>query len=409
MKLLKLFFLLLPVSLILVGCWDKSELEERGYAVVIGIDKSEKDHMVDVTFQIENPQVGSSSLATAPNEPPSDIITITATDILSAKELANSIVSRQIDLSQVETIIVGETFAKSDYFHHIMASSMRDPEVRRKIIMIVSKESARKFINNNHSKMETRPHKYYAFMSDRWKDTGFVPISDLNRYFQRSSNALFLAIYATSERDERFRESSDNYKAGQVPQKEGDPVQMIGSAVLKNGKMIGVLTGEETRNSLLLREKSKTHHYIDTFIDPKMEGLRISARVGKEERSKVKINVKTEPPEVFVTVPLKVQVLSIPSLIDYANNEKNQALLKEEIKKELEEKISSLIKKTKEEFGAEPFVWYEEARREFWTMDEFIKYDWQEKYRDADVKVDFEITIESFGSLLKPQKTGPGD
>lgn len=52
---------------------------------------------------------------------------------------------------------------------------------------------------------------------------------------------------------------------------------MIGSAVLKNGKMIGVLTGEETRNSLLLREKSKTHHYIDTFIDPKMEGLRISA------------------------------------------------------------------------------------------------------------------------------------
>lgn len=221
MKLLKLFFLLLPVSLILVGCWDKSELEERGYAVVIGIDKSEKDHMVDVTFQIENPQVGSSSLATAPNEPPSDIITITATDILSAKELANSIVSRQIDLSQVETIIVGETFAKSDYFHHIMASSMRDPEVRRKIIMIVSKESARKFINNNHSKMETRPHKYYAFMSDRWKDTGFVPISDLNRYFQRSSNALFLAIYATSERDERFRESSDNYKAGQVPQKEG--------------------------------------------------------------------------------------------------------------------------------------------------------------------------------------------
>ncbi|MDN4608450.1 Ger(x)C family spore germination protein [Sporosarcina highlanderae] len=409
MKRLKLFFLLFPISLILVGCWDKSELEERGYVIVIGIDKSKKDHMIDVTFQVENPQVGSSSLATAPNEPPSDILTITATDILSAKELANSIVSRKIDLSQVETIIIGEAFAKSDYFHHIIASSTRDPEIRRRIIMIVSKENAREFINNNHSKLETRPHKYYSFMSDRWKDTGFVPISDLNRYFQRSSGALFLAIYATSERDERYRESSDNYKAGQVPQKEGDPVQMIGSAVLKNGKMIGVLTGEETRNSLLLREKSKTHHYIDTFIDPKMEGHRISARVGKEEHSKVKINVKTEPPEVFVTVPLKVQVLSIPSQIDYASNEKNQALLKGEIKKDLEEKISSLIKKTQKEFGAEPFVWYEEARREFWTMDEFIKYDWQKKYRDADVKVDFEITIESFGSQLKPQKTGRGD
>lgn len=404
MKRLKLFFLLLTGLFILSGCWDKVELEERGYAVVLGIDKSEKDHMVDVTFQIENPQVGSSSLATAKNEPSSDILTITATDILSAKELANSIVSREIDLSQVQTIIIGEEFAKSDYFHHIIASSVRDPEVRRKTIMIVSKEKAREFINNNHSQLETRPHKYYSFMSNRWKDTGFVPISELNRYFQRTSSALFLAIYATSERDERYRESSDNYKAGQVPQKEGDPVQMIGSAVFKRGKMIGVLTGEETRSALLLREKSIANHYIDSFTDPIKEGHRISARIIKEDRTRVKINVKKEHPEVFVTVPLKVQVLSTPSLIDYSSNEKNQELLNTEIRKDLEDKISNLIKKTQEEYGAEPFVWYEEARREFWTMQEFLNYDWQEKYREADVHVDFEITIESFGSQLKPQK-----
>jgi len=404
MKRLKLFFGLFMSLFILSGCWDKSELEERGYVVVLGIDTSEEENMIDVTFQIENPQVGSTSLVTAQDEPPSDIVTITATDILSAKELANSIISREIDLSQLLTLIIGEEFAKSDHFHHIITSSIRDPEVRRKTIMIVSKEKAREFINKNHSEMETRPHKYYSFMINRWKDTAFVPISYLNRYFQRTSSALFLAIYATSERDEMYRESSDNYKAGQVPQKEGDPVQMIGSAVFKKGKMIGVLTGEETRNALLLREKSTAHHYIDSFIDPKREDHRISARVLKEERTKVEINVEKDNPKVLVTVPLKVQILSIPSLIDYASDIKNQELLKREIRKDLEDKISRLIKKTQEEYGAEPFVWYEEARRKFWTMDAFLKYDWQDKYRNADVQVDFEITIESFGSQLRPQK-----
>lgn len=404
MKRPKLYLLLLSMSFLLSGCWDKVELEERGYVVVLGIDKSDKDHMVDVTFQIENPQVGSSSLSMSQTEPPSDILTITATDILAAKELANSIVSREIDLSQLLTIIIGEEFAKSDYFHNVIASSVRDPEIRRKSIMIVSKEKAMKFINNNHSRMETRPHKYYSFMSNRWKETGFVPVSDLNRYFQRTSGALFLAIYATSERDERYRESPDNYEAGQVPQKEGDPVQMIGSAVLKEGKMIDVLTGEETRSSLLLREKSLAHHYIDSFEDPKKAGHRITARLIKEDRTDVKINVEKSTPEVHVTVPLKVQVLSIPSLTDYASDERNQELLKREIRKNLEDNISSLITKTQEEYGAEPFVWYEAARREFWTMPEFLQYDWQSKYRDADVHVDFKITIESFGSQLKPQK-----
>lgn len=59
------------------------------------------------------------------------------------------------------------------------------------------------------------------------------------------------------------------------------------------------------------------------------------------------IDVDKERPEVHVTIPLKVQVLSIPSTIDYAGNEKNQELLKNEIRKNLEEKTASLIKKHK--------------------------------------------------------------
>ena len=172
---------IIPLFL-LSGCWGALELEKKAYAVVIGLDLA-KDNMIDVTFQIANPQVGTSSAAEAPNEPPSDIITITAPDILSAKELANSVVPRKLSFDHLQTIIIGEELAKTNLSHHIIASSFIDPEMRRDNNLIVSKEKAREFIHKNKPKLETRPHKYYTYMQERWRDTGFVPFSTLKSLF----------------------------------------------------------------------------------------------------------------------------------------------------------------------------------------------------------------------------------
>ena len=50
--------------------------------------------------------------------------------------------------------------------------------------------------------------------------------------------------------------------------RSGDPVQMIGSAVFKDGKMIGTLTGEETRITLFLRRKALGHTFVQSFPIP---------------------------------------------------------------------------------------------------------------------------------------------
>ncbi len=50
--------------------------------------------------------------------------------------------------------------------------------------------------------------------------------------------------------------------AGQVPKRGGNPVQLIGSAVFKEGKMIGKLTGEETRIAILLDNTQNIQGYV---------------------------------------------------------------------------------------------------------------------------------------------------
>lgn len=60
--------------------------------------------------------------------------------------------------------------------------------------------------------------------------------------------------------------------AGEVGKSDGVKVEMLGSAVFKDGKMIGKLTGFETQLSLLLRDKTTINSFSINIKDPIEEG-----------------------------------------------------------------------------------------------------------------------------------------
>ncbi|KZE37160.1 spore gernimation protein GerC [Bhargavaea cecembensis] len=395
-------------ALFLSGCGERLELEMQAFVVAIGLDKAEKENLIEVTFQISNPQVNTSQAAEAQKEPPADIVTITAPDLLSAKEMAQSSLPRKITFSHLETILIGEELARDKLFKHIIGSAIIDPEMRREAMMIVTKEPAKDFIKNNNPTMETRPHKYYEFIRQNWKHTGYVPLSNLNTFYQRTDHELFLAVYATAQRDPEEHENDDTYLAGQVPQSSGDPVQMMGSAILRNGQMIGTLDGEETRLSQLLRRKNLIEAMTASFPDPANEEYRISVVFNRSENSKIRVNTDRSPAKVEVMVPMKMRINSNLSLEDYTRNEERQKRLVKAVEERLEKKSDELVMKLQEEYGGEPFVWYAATRKNFWTMKQFEDYGWSEHFTEADVDIDFEIEIESFGEQIRPPSLKQG-
>lgn len=400
----KLSFLCVVTALfVLTGCWDKKELEERAYVVVVGLDKHETENYVEVTFQIANPQVGSSARGDEADEPPSEIITITATDISNAKELANSVVSRRMSFRHLETLIVGEELARSDLHHHVISSMIIEPEVRHSMSFIVSKEPAKQFIYANKSALETRPHKYFQYMRERWEDVGYVPDANLNRYFQRLGGELFLAAYATAEKLNN-EPTNRGYTAGEVPQQGGDPVQMIGSAVFQYGKMKGTLSGRETRIVLALREKATSRDAQDTFVDPLRENYPITAQITVVEPPKVKLNLKQNPVDIDVSLQVRLKFTSDLSLTDYSTNIKNQNILKKSLQEQMTKRTMETIKKTQDEFQSDPFLWHLKARRHFRTIQAFEEFDWEETYRNANVSVHYNVEIANFGEQTKPAK-----
>lgn len=406
---MKFYLALLSICccFLLTSCFDKTELEQQAYVIAVGIDQAKEKGKFNVTFQISNPEVGTNIPGGGSSqEEPQETVTLLADDLLSAKNTANSIISREVLLDHTSVLIVSEELARSGQFLNVIQSANRTKELRRGVQIIVSKEDAKDFLKNNKPKMETRPHKYYQFMLRRAKETGIIPKADLHRFFQITEGDadLFLAIYASTEKGEVLKDQNeDEFIAGQIPQVGEHKTQFMGSAVFKEGIMIDTLTGEETRFSLILDNTIQVQDVIATYSDPKSDQFRIATRFIKKEKTHVDLHLDEQgQAHMNVTVPFQLEILAVPSLVNYSNNEENIDLLKKSIEEGLNKKVNEFVAKTQKEYQSEPFYWSLYVRPHFNTITEYETADWHKKiYPNAKINVDCQIKSIMFGKLIK--------
>ncbi len=400
---MKCIFIVL-IFLVLTGCYDKVELEQQSYVIAIGVDKTDEKGVFRFTFQIANPEVGST-VGAGSSEDPKETVTLTGGDILTATNTANSFVSKEITLDQTKVLIISEELARSGDFIRIIQSASRTTQIRRGVQIIVSKENASVFLNNNNPKLETRPHKYYQYMISRAKETGIIPDADIHRFFQITEGDadLFLAIYATTEIGKTKHDGyEDEYIAGEIPQQGGNTTQFMGSAVFKEGVMIDTLDGQETRISLVFDYTQNLDDLLSTYVDPVDDEYRIAADYSQKTAPEVKVKYnKNKPTKIDVTVNFQIEILAIPSLVDYAKNKEYQKLLSKSIEEALEKKASELIKKTQEVYRAEPFYWSLFVRKYFRTIEQYEQADWNENiYPNADITVNYNLVRLEFGKMI---------
>jgi spore germination protein KC len=401
--------LLIGIVLTISGCWDQKELDQKAYVIGIGLDQHVAEGKVKVTYLIANPEVGSQQSGGGTNEPAQEIITLTADDFISSRNTANTVVSKEISYDLLRVIIVSEDLAKESNFIRWIYSAAKDREIKRSTQLIVTKEDAAQFIANNKPKLETRPHKYFEFMINRGQETGMIPDTDLNDFFRvtESDADLFLAIYATTEKEETDRSnmSDDDFMAGEI-QIEGqtNDAQFIGSGVFKEGIMIGKITGEETRISSLLDDTWNLEDFKTTFKDPFDDRYRISARISKKSNNQFHFKQQFGRPVIEIRVPLYIEVLSDPSMINYAKNKRKVDVLKKSLTETIEQKMTQYITRTQKEFKGEPFHLSIPIRKEFGTLREFRDFDWMKSYPEAEVKVNVDIRFGEFGRQTKLPK-----
>ncbi|WP_163539657.1 Ger(x)C family spore germination protein [Gracilibacillus sp. YIM 98692] len=404
MNLLKALFFLIPL-LLLFGCYDRIELEQQSYVMAIGIDTTDQENQYLFTFEIANPEVGSATAQGGEGEPPAEIVSVIGTDILTATYTANSVVAKKITLDHTKIIVASEEIARSDKFLSVIQSASRSPQIRRAVELVVSKEPAEDFIRNNEPTMEKRPHKFYNFMLSRAAQTGIIPQATLHRFFQITEGDadVFLAVYATTEQSkEKERGYEDNYIAGEIPQIGGSPTQFMGSAVFKEGKMIDILNGEETRFAHILDKTHDMDTFLATIPDPLQPEYRVSYNYAQKNKPQINIDYqKGKTAKIKVDVEYQVEIIGIQSLINYSQIQKYRKILKENITNRLEEKAKQLVKKSQEQYSTDPFYWSLYVRKHFKDVPSYEEADWNKNiYPNAEVEITFKLDKLEFGKMF---------
>ncbi|WP_163969705.1 Ger(x)C family spore germination protein [Oceanobacillus halotolerans] len=395
--------LLISMLLFLTGCWDQREVELSAYVVAIGIDKSETDEgSIRLTYLISNPEAGIQAQGSASDEPPRETITFEVDDFLTATNLANTVVAKEVTYDLLNVIIVSEELARDDRFIRWMYDATKGEDIRRNAKLLVSKENAATFIQNTQPSIETRPHQYFNLIFERGNEIGTLTVSDLLTFFRKTEadSSLFLSFYGSTEKPERPKqgEDQDRFKAGEFYYEgETNTSQFAGSAIFKEGKMIGALTAEQTRLSYLLNDTMEARDIYTTLPDPFNEDYQLGIKLNKEGKLDMQMDLKRETPTIDVTVPLKVDVLTNHSMAEYPRNPENREKLKKTFKNRFEKKFEKLITKTQDEFKGDPFAWSLHARKHFLTIPEYEKFDWMKTYPEMDISVSVDVRLGTFG------------
>lgn len=133
--------------LFIVGCWGSREPDELSYILAMGVDKGEHN-VLQVTMQEAVPK----SLGGGEGET-SAVVSVEASSISGALQLANTFTSREMTLIHNRAIIISEEIAKEGLKKYL-APLMRSRDIRRNTFVMVTRGKANKFLLENKPFLE---------------------------------------------------------------------------------------------------------------------------------------------------------------------------------------------------------------------------------------------------------------
>ena len=383
----KVLSLLIILSLLLTGCWDKREINELSFVQGIGMD-IDKDKMCNITVQVLKP----ANLATssggggggAAAGKPYEVYSSRGVDFAKAFANFNTELSRTLFLQHNEIIFIGENLARSGIYS-MLDFITRNPEFRRTSYLVVVTGGTLDDLMKLSKNVEKYPYKEILGMIQNQRNTSSGYVCDVNHFVETLETEEVQPIVGRLE----------------IVKKDGKPqhARFVGAAAFKYDKMIGFLSEEQTKgimwmdnfikNTSLVIDKGpkgdKTHITFTVIkakssITPKVNGDDVSFDV--------KINFEsnmTEQDAVYNLTELKM----IKSLED---------LQEQKVKSEIEDALNAIQKKYK----VDSIGFGQKLQEKYPKVWEKIKDRWNEIYPNVKINVSVKASLKRSGLTSKP-------
>lgn len=359
----------------LTGCWDKVEIEDRGFLDAVGIDKFDKKNHSDLPSMDKKDKSRYTVTVSLPDihsiendEEKSEIIkNATSKTISGALMVMDSYSSYKLYLGQIRLIILGEGILKDKLlFKETLDFLERDTKINNKLIIMSTNGEAKEIL----SKKITEKIPKGIFISSFYQNNKTTPPTSFKLDF---SNLLF-NIY-----------ENGNAIIPKI-QLEEETLYLSGGALVKDFELVSWLDGDETLGYLWL-QSNMDNLTLNTLYKDLYTALKIN-------KSKVNVTFNEKNNKIVATVNLKVK----GNLEEFGDIDENDI----QIIKELSDLYEQIIKEQIEDTFYTFINTYEVDVFGFINLLKKSTYNLYKKYQNnldkpsqvfiLDVNVDLDIT-----------------
>jgi spore germination protein KC len=421
MRYMKLFIIVTTVLVTFSGCFDAREIDDLVHITVIGIDKGATNNWrITVQFPSQKANAGSSGGGSSSGGGGGEsggehsvdgysIVSLDAPSLSEGLDMLNASIQRQVDLSQAHVIAISEEIAMegiSNYVYQLISH----PDLRRSSFFLVTKGSAYDFVMANKPFIGSSVIKNYRIWVQQSKDIGYFPYTTLGGFYvsMKSPTSQSIAVVAATNDFSAYKKPSEGdmsgvskpggaHKAGEIPRISDNEIELWGTALFESDKMISELDGDETRFLLMLRDELKSAN----LSVPSPEGVDgiISLRLEKKASNKIRVDTSEDAPHIHVTIVLKGSLLNEHSELDIMDKS-DREYVENTCRDYIRERIEEIIDRCRS-LGVDPFKFGDKATKNFLTVDELLAYDWNNKFTDAVVKVNVELSLKHARKLVE--------
>jgi germination protein, Ger(x)C family len=397
------FLVILSVSLPLCGCWNDFDLNSLAIVVGVGFDNA-GDGQIEVTVEVLNPGQENQSSDTPGGGRKSTVYTVEGPTFFDAIRNFIAKVSKRLYWNDVQVVVIGETYAKGG-ITDILDFFQRDQQTNLNSDLIVAKGLTAKEV------LEARPNidSTTAMQIDD-------SLENITNFGKNINDSLFdivkqisalkpCVVVGAIEMDNRENDtggsgSPDGASSGSPPDRKAELADMAvqGSAILKNYKLAGYLTPNETRGFLFAEDRIRGT--IITVKNPMKEGKLVAFKL-TESKGKIRTAVTDGKPE------LTIQVDATGVIGDQQGNGdltsfKNTGILTKEVEEEIKSEIQAAASVSQKNYTSDIFCFNKNIFQNNLDAWKKLKSKWDDIYSHTAITIQVSFLITRSGMITKP-------
>ncbi|MEK3751227.1 Ger(x)C family spore germination protein [Paenibacillus sp. FSL E2-8871] len=352
-----------------VGCWNYIEIEDMSIVAGVAIDKGASDGKLLVTAEIVDTKEGSKS-----SQAGFKMLSLTGETMFDIVRGMISITGKKLFWSHSKAIILSEEIAREGVIN-IIDWYNRDTETRSDVYIFVSKEKTAQEIINLSSLTESIMAYALAQQMRFENSVSTAPVVEIWDFIDKLEASGEYAIAPLI-----YIHETNKIKNARVS----------GAAIFSMDKMIGTISGEETKYML--------------FANNQIKGgvLDVNDKNGKPAFSLEILSNRTKVKPVWVEGKLQMQINTLThtgldevKAPEEFTNRDSKKVIEKRAGEELQKAILSVIHRVQKDYHADIFGFGELLHEQMPQTWKKIEKDWGKEFSEVEVVVNSEVIIDS--------------